>query len=95
MGYPGSHKGTFIVISDSVEATPPDGSSFSKISATGAGNIIVKGNNLYKFETDAYVKKESSDEVTIAMAANQTIEGEFTSVKLTSTGSASGVVAYI
>ena len=95
MGYPGSNKGTFVVTSASVAATPPSEGSFSKISVTTQGSIIVKGSNLYTFVSDAYVKQGTSEEVTINMAANQTIEGEFTSVKLASSSAAGGVVAYI
>lgn len=95
MGYPGSHKGTFVVTSSSVAATPPSEGSFSKISVTTSGSIVVKGNNLYTLVSSAYTKQDPSDEVTISMAANQTIEGEFTSVKLASSGAAGGVVAYI
>ena len=95
MGYPGSNKGTFLVTSDSVAATPPNEGSFSKISVTTSGNIVVKGNNLYEIVSGAYTKRDPSDDVTISMATNQTIEGEFTSVKLASSGAAEGVVAYI
>ena len=61
MGYPGSNKGTFVVTSNSVAATPPSEGSFSKISVTTAGSIVVKGNNLYTFVSTAYVKKDPSE----------------------------------